>query len=106
MGVYPAGTLTGFSSKAGDGASMNENHLTDISPLRLNDAPQLAPLLAAYTQSLKRGAPRRPDIYYAETLLQDRVVEVLGARLDGDLVGFTIVYDLPDPLSGLRYALL
>lgn len=85
---------------------MTENHLTDISPLRLNDAPALAPLLAAYTQSLKRGAPRRPDIYYAETLLQDRVVEVMGARLDNELVGFAIFYDLPDPVSGLRYALL
>jgi len=85
---------------------MTENHLTDISPLRLKDAPALAPLLAAYTQSLKRGAPRRPDIYYAETLLQDRVVEVMGAWVDNELVGFAIYYDLPDPVTGLRYALL
>jgi hypothetical protein len=45
----------------------------DISLLRLNDAHQFSPLLAAYVQSLKRGAPRRPDDFYAETLLQDRV---------------------------------
>jgi Acetyltransferases len=85
---------------------MTENHLTDISLLRLKDAPALAPLLAAYIQSLKRGAPRRPDLYYAEALLQDRVVEVMGAWVDNELVGFAIYFDLPDPVSGLRYALL
>ncbi|WP_309084180.1 GNAT family N-acetyltransferase [Chelativorans sp.] len=85
---------------------MSENHVIDIAPLRLKDAHVLAPLLADYTQSLKRGAPRRPDDFYAETLLQDRVVEVVGARVDGALVGFAIFYDLPDPISGLRYGLV
>ncbi|WP_173934186.1 GNAT family N-acetyltransferase [Chelativorans sp. Marseille-P2723] len=85
---------------------MSENHNIDIAPLRLKDAHVLAPLLAAYTQSLKRGAPRRPDEFYAETLLQDRVVEIVGARIDGELVGFAIFYDLPEPPSGLRYGLM
>ena len=84
---------------------MGENHQIDINPLRLKDAHVLAPLLAAYTQSLKRGAPRRPDEYYAETLLQDRAVEVVGASLDGELVGFALFYDLPDPVSGMRHGL-
>jgi GNAT superfamily N-acetyltransferase len=74
----------------------------DISLLRLKEARDLAPLLAAYAQALKRGAPRRPDEFYAETLLQDRTAEVLGARIDGVLVGFAVFTDLPDPLSGLR----
>ncbi|SFI50919.1 GNAT family N-acetyltransferase [Aerobium aerolatum] len=81
---------------------MASNHQIDISLIRLKDARDLAPLLAAYTQALKRGAPRRPDEYYAETLLQDRTAEVMGARLDGALVGFAIFTDLPDPLSGMR----
>lgn len=81
---------------------MASNHQIDISLIRLKDARDLAPLLAAYTQALKRGAPRRPDEYYAETLLQDRTAEVMGARLDGTLVGFAIFTDLPDPLSGMR----
>ncbi len=85
---------------------MGENHQIDIQPLRLKDAHLLAPLLAAYTQSLKRGAPRRPDEYYAETLLQDRAAEIVGARLDGELVGFAVYYDLPDPVSGMRYGLV
>lgn len=84
---------------------MSENHDVDIAPLRLRDAHALAPLLAAYTQALKRGAPRRPDDFYAETILQDRVAEIAGARLDGALVGFAVFYDLPDPVSGLRYGL-
>mgnify|MGYP003630591738 CR=1 FL=1 len=75
----------------------------DIALLRLNDAHELAPLIAAYAQSLKRGAPRRPDEFYAETLLQDRVAELLGARIDGVLVGFVVFYDLPDPISGMRF---
>ena len=81
---------------------MASTHQIDISLIRLKDARELAPLLAAYTQALKRGAPRRPDEYYAETLLQDRTAEVMGARLDGVLVGFAIFTDLPDPLSGMR----
>jgi GNAT superfamily N-acetyltransferase len=76
----------------------------DISPLRLKDAHQFSPLLANYVQSLKRGAPRRPDDYYAETLLQDRAAQVFGARLDGELVGFVMFYDLPDPITGMRLA--
>jgi len=75
----------------------------DIALLRLNDAHELAPLIAAYAQSLKRGAPRRPDEFYAETLLQDRVAELLGARIDGVLVGFVVFYDLPDPITGMRF---
>lgn len=81
---------------------MASHHQIDISLIRLKDARELAPLLAAYTQALKRGAPRRPDEYYAETLLQDRTAEVLGARIDDALVGFAIFTDLPDPISGLR----
>ena len=81
---------------------MASNHQIDISLLRLKDARDLAPLLAAYAQALKRGAPRRPDEFYAEKLLQDRTAEVLGARIDGALVGFAIFTDLPDPVSGLR----
>ena len=81
---------------------MASNHQIDISLMRLKDARELAPLLAAYTQALKRGAPRRPDEYYAEMLLQDRTAEVMGARLDGLVVGFAVFTDLPDPVSGLR----
>jgi GNAT superfamily N-acetyltransferase len=81
---------------------MTSNHQIDISLLRLKEARDFAPLLAAYAQALKRGAPRRPDEFYAETLLQDRTAEVLGARIDGALVGFAVFTDLPDPLSGLR----
>ena len=46
------------------------------------------------------GAPRRPDDFYAETILQDATVNVLGARIDDKLVGFAVFHDLPDPLSG------
>jgi GNAT superfamily N-acetyltransferase len=77
-------------------------HRIEISQLRLRDAHELAPLLANYAQALKRGAPRRPDDFYAEALLQDRVAEVLGARLDGELVGFAIYVDMPEPVSGMR----
>ncbi|MEX3011680.1 GNAT family N-acetyltransferase [Hoeflea sp. TYP-13] len=75
----------------------------DINLMRLNDARELAPLIAAYAQSLKRGAPRRPDEFHAETLLQDRVAQLLGARLNGRLVGFLVFYDLPDPVTGMRF---
>jgi GNAT superfamily N-acetyltransferase len=82
---------------------MSNDTPVEISQLRLKDALALAPLLAAYAQALKRGAPRRPDQFYAERLLQDRAAELLGARLDGKLVGFLIFYDLPEPVSGARF---
>jgi GNAT superfamily N-acetyltransferase len=66
------------------------------------DAHKLAPLIAAYAQALRRGAPRRPDEYYAELLTSDRTAEVLGAFVGEDLVGFAMFFDLPDTISGLR----
>jgi len=80
---------------------MTEQNL-EIRLLHLKDAHILSPLLATYAQALKRGAPRRPDDFYAEQLLQDRTAQVIGAHIDGKLVAFTIFYDLPDPVSGLR----
>jgi len=70
---------------------MTKDHAVDIALLHLRDAHEFAPLLASYAQALKRGAPRRPDDFYAEHLLQDRAAETLGARVDGNLVGFVIL---------------
>ena len=81
---------------------MSINLQIEILPLHYKDAPKLAPLLSAYTQALKRGAPRQPDIFYAETLLQDRAAKFLGAFLDETLVGFLLFYDLPDLVTGQR----
>ncbi|MGH6860404.1 MAG: GNAT family N-acetyltransferase, partial [Phyllobacterium sp.] len=79
-----------------------DEHAIDISLLHLSHAHEFSPLLASYAQALKRGAPRRPDDYYAENLLRDRAAEIAGARLDGNLVGFVNFYDLPEPVSGMR----
>lgn len=65
-------------------------------------AHALAPLIAAYVQEMQRGAPRRPDDYYADLLLRDRTAEIVGVKLDGGLVGFALFFDLPDAISGLR----
>lgn len=74
-----------------------------VKALGQKDAHHLAPLIAAYAQAMRRGAPRRPDEYYAELLTSDRTAEVLGAVLEtGELVGFAVFYDLPDTISGLR----
>ena len=50
-------------------------------------------------QAMKRGAPRRPDEYYAELLAVDPATEVLGAFVDEELVGFAVFFDLPDTMS-------
>ena len=70
--------------------------------LKLDDALELAPLIAAYAQERKRGAPRAPDLFYAETLLTDRTAEVMGAFLEGKLVAFCTFFDLPETISGKR----
>jgi GNAT superfamily N-acetyltransferase len=75
---------------------------TVVSTLDLADAHELAPLVAASVQDRKRGAPRAPDQYYAELLLRDRTAEIIGARLDGRLVGYAVFFDLPDTMTGLR----
>jgi GNAT superfamily N-acetyltransferase len=70
--------------------------------LSQKDAHRLAPLIAAYAQAMRRGAPRRPDEYYAELLTSDRTAQVVGAFVGDDLVGFATFFDLPDTISGLR----
>ena len=70
--------------------------------LRIGDAHELAPLVAAYVQDRKRGAPRPPDEFYAELLLNDRSAEIIGAELDNRLVGFALFFDLPDTMTGMR----
>lgn len=77
----------------------------DLRLLHLADARKLAPLLADYAQAMKRGAPRRPDEFYAEQLLQDRNAELLGSFSGDTLAGFCIFYDLPEPISGARYGM-
>ncbi|EAU40574.1 GCN5-related N-acetyltransferase [Fulvimarina pelagi HTCC2506] len=77
----------------------------EIRILRLGEAADLAPLIAAYNKSLFSEAPGTPDVSYAEKLLQDRTAEVLGARLDGVLVGFVVFYDIPDLWTGMRSGL-
>jgi len=73
-----------------------------IVALTQKDAHRLAPVIAAYAQAMKRGAPRRPDEYYAELLTDDRTAEVLGAYVGEELVGFAVFFDLPDTMSGHR----
>lgn len=73
-----------------------------IEPLGMSAALELAPLIAAYATEMLRGAPRRPDQLYVQRLLQERVIEAMGARLDGVLVGFALYYDLPEAVTGRR----
>ncbi|MCT4655653.1 MAG: GNAT family N-acetyltransferase [Cohaesibacter sp.] len=73
-----------------------------IKILDQNAAASLAPLISAHAQERKRGAPRQPDLYYAETLLNDRTAEVLGAFLGDELAAFATFFDLPETVSGKR----
>jgi GNAT superfamily N-acetyltransferase len=81
---------------------MKDTMAIEIGPLSLADAHDLAPLIAAHAQELSRGAPRRPDDYYAELLLKDRTARLTGARLGERLVGFAVFFELPDTVSGMR----
>jgi len=75
---------------------------TDIRAIRSDEAHKLAPLIAENAQALKRGAPRRPDDYYAERILADKTAEVIGAFQKDQLVGFAVFFDLPELITGLR----
>ncbi|WP_346912118.1 GNAT family N-acetyltransferase [uncultured Roseibium sp.] len=75
---------------------------TDIRAIRSDEAHKLAPLIAENAQALKRGAPRRPDDYYAERILADKTAEVIGAFQEDQLIGFAVFFDLPELITGLR----
>lgn len=75
---------------------------TDIRAIRSDEAHKLAPLIAENAQALKRGAPRRPDDYYAERILADKTAEVIGAYQEDRLIGFAVFFDLPELITGLR----
>ncbi len=74
----------------------------DIRTLGPADALHLAPLIAEYAQAQRRGAPRRPDQFYAERIFNDSTARVLGAFEGQNLVGFAIYFDLPEIITGLR----
>lgn len=75
---------------------------TEIKVLGPEQAHQLAPLIAENAQALKRGAPRRPDEYYAERILGDKTAEVIGTFQGDTLIGFAVYFDLPELITGLR----
>ncbi|MEP2703530.1 MAG: GNAT family N-acetyltransferase [Roseibium sp.] len=75
---------------------------TEIKVLGSDNAHQLAPLIAENAQALVRGAPRRPDEFYAERILGDKAAEVLGAFNGDTLIGFAVYFDLPELITGLR----
>lgn len=75
---------------------------TEIKVLGSDNAHQLAPLIAENAQALVRGAPRRPDEFYAERILGDKAAEVLGAFNSDTLIGFAVYFDLPELITGLR----
>lgn len=74
----------------------------DIKPLGPDDALSLAPLIAEYAQAQKRGAPRRPDQFYAERILNDPTAKLIGAFQQDRIIGFAIYFDLPEIITGLR----
>jgi GNAT superfamily N-acetyltransferase len=75
---------------------------TEIRRLTPADAHDLAPLLAAYAQDRKRGAPRVPDDFYAERLLGVTALETLGICEGERLLGFAMLAELPDMMTGLK----
>lgn len=74
----------------------------NVSMLTKENAHQLAPLIAYYAQEQNRGAPRRPDEYYADRLLDDAATLIVGGFLNNELIGLCIAYDLPDTITGMR----
>jgi len=69
-------------------------------------APALARLMALHVQEVRGGEPPRPDRYYAEKLLCDSRVGLLGARIGDELVGFALFHEIVDCVSGLEGGLL
>ncbi|NLH80117.1 MAG: GNAT family N-acetyltransferase [Phyllobacteriaceae bacterium] len=82
--------------------------MTSVDVVRLGSchAADLARLLAEHVQERRGGSPPRPDRYWAEKLLADPRIRLFGARLDGNLIGYAVVHELTDCLTGLETGLL
>lgn len=82
--------------------------MTSVDVVRLgpDHALALAALLAEHVQEKRGGSPPRPDRYWAEQLLCEPRIRLFGARLDGVLIGFAVVHELTDCLTGLETGLL
>lgn len=77
-----------------------------ITLLEPEAASALAVLMALHVQEIRGGEPPRPDRYYAEKLICDPRVGLLGARIGGELVGFALFHEIADCVSGLDGGLL
>lgn len=75
--------------------------LLDLVHLTADDAEAFAGLLAQYAADLS-GTEQLLDTARAQGLLDEPGATVWGARLDGRLIGFAVVHDLPEAVSGLR----
>lgn len=82
--------------------------MTCVDVVRLNSehALALAALLAEHVQEKNGGSPPRPDRYWAEKLLADPRLSLFGARIDGELIGFAVVHEITDCLTGRETGLL
>ena len=82
--------------------------MTSVDVVRLGShhATDLARLLADHVQERRGGSPPRPDRFWAEKLLADPRIRLFGARIDGNLIGYAVVHELTDCLTGLETGLL
>lgn len=82
--------------------------MTSVNVVRLDcgHAGALARLLADHVQERRGGSPPRPDRYWAEKLLVDPRIRLFGACFDGELIGYAVVHELTDCLTGLQTGLM
>ncbi|MER2605912.1 MAG: GNAT family N-acetyltransferase [Siculibacillus sp.] len=82
--------------------------MTDVvvTRLGLDASSALSLLLAAHVQEVRGGEPPRPDRYYSEKLLSSPGIRLFGATIGDELIGFAVVHELEDCLSGLEAGLL
>lgn len=66
------------------------------------DASAFAGLAAAYAGEMRHAPAPAPNVAAARRLLEDSKAEILGAFQQGTLIGFAILFDLPEAISGCR----
>jgi GNAT superfamily N-acetyltransferase len=76
--------------------------MLQVRRLRSKDAAALETLRQAY--AVEMGAPTKPSVAFSRRLLQARGVLVWGAMMDQVLVGFGIVFELPEAVYGATCA--
>lgn len=81
---------------------MKKDNEVDIEIINLREENEFEKMIERYEKEMKRGEKRRKDDFYEENMIKDREEEEIGESVEGNMVGFVILYDMNEKVNGMR----